>query len=98
LETFSRACFELEEKRLIERRRDAEDRRTYALHLTTSGRTTTEQVGRIAREHDDAICAALSKEERLQLNVLLDRIAQEQKLSAGIHPGYRLMGRTPRKA
>ena len=87
---------ELQEKGLIERRQDTEDRRTYALHLTASGRTTTEQVGRIAREHDDAICAALNKEERLQLNALLARIAQEQKLNPGIHPGYRLMGRKPR--
>ena len=84
---------ELQEKGLIERRQDTEDRRTYALHLTTSGLKVTEQIGRIAREHDDAICAALNKEERLQLNTLLARIAQEQKLSAGIHPGYRLMGK-----
>jgi hypothetical protein len=27
---------------------------------------------------------------------LLARIAQEQKLNPGIHPGYRLMGRKPR--
>ena len=87
---------ELQEKGLIERRQNTEDRRTYALHLTTSGRKVTEQIGRIAREHDDAICAVLNKEERLKLNALLGRIAQEQKLSAGIHPGYRLMGRKPR--
>ena len=87
---------ELQEKGLIERRDDTEDRRTYALHLTTSGRKVTKQIGRIAREHDDAICAVLNKEERLKLNALLGRIAQEQKLSAGIHPGYRLMGRKPR--
>jgi len=87
---------ELQEKGLIERRQDTEDRRTYALHLTTSGLKVTEQIGRIAREHDDAICAVLNKEERLKLNALLGRIAQEQKLSAGIHPGYRLMGRKPR--
>ena len=87
---------ELQEKGLIERRDDTEDRRTYALHLTTSGRKVTKQIGRIAREHDDAICAVLNKEERLKLNALLGRIAQAQKLSAGIHPGYRLMGRKPR--
>src|SRR5215469_4510885 len=88
---------ELQEKGLIERRDDTEDRRTYALHLTTSGRKVTKQIGRIAREHDDAICAVLNKEERLKLNALLGRIAQAQKLSAGIHPGYRLMGRKPRR-
>jgi len=35
-----------------------------------------EQIGRIAREHDDAICAALNVHERLQLNALLGRIAE----------------------
>src|SRR5262245_52548683 len=55
---------ELEERGFIERRQDATDRRTYALHLTMSGRHVTEQIGRIAREHDDAVCAALRSEER----------------------------------
>src|SRR5215467_8175528 len=68
---------ELQERRLIERRQDATDRRTYALHLTASGRNTTEQIGRIAREHDEAICAALNRDERQQLNGLLGRIANQ---------------------
>ena len=88
---------ELQQKGLIERRRDRQDRRSHALHLTPSGRNTSEQVGRIAREHDDALCAALSKDEKLQLNALLRRIAQGQKLIAGVHPGYRLMGRQQRR-
>ena len=46
---------ELQERGLIERRPDATDRRTYALHLTASGRDVREQIGRIAREHDDAV-------------------------------------------
>src|SRR5215469_4882039 len=50
---------ELQERDLIERRQDATDRRTYALHLTRSGRDVAEQIGRVAREHDDVICAAL---------------------------------------
>jgi len=33
---------ELQEKGLIERRQNTEDRRTYALHLTASGRSATE--------------------------------------------------------
>src|SRR5215831_6794824 len=43
---------ELQERGLIERRQDATDRRTYALHLTKSGCDVAEQIGRIAREHD----------------------------------------------
>src|SRR5215467_14704556 len=55
---------ELQERGLIERRQDTADRRTYALHLTALGRNTTELIGHIAREHDDAICAALNIHER----------------------------------
>src|SRR5215468_7300284 len=87
---------ELEERGLIERRQDPADRRTYALHLTAAGRNTTEQIGRIAREHDDAVCAALHVDERQQLNALLGRIAEQQGLTPGVHPGYRSLGRKPR--
>src|SRR5215831_12368363 len=87
---------ELEERGFIERRQDATDRRTYALHLTTSGRNALEQIGRIAREHDDAVCAALDLHERQQLNALLGRIAEQQGLTPGVHPGYRRLGRKPR--
>src|SRR5215813_13612369 len=87
---------ELEERGLIERRQDATDRRTYALHLTTAGRNVLEQIGRIAREHDDAVCAALHVDERQQLYALLGRIAEQQGLTPGVHPGYRSLGRKPR--
>ena len=87
---------ELEKRGLIERRQDATDRRTYALHLTRSGRDVSEQIGRIAREHDEAICAALDSHERHQLNALLGRIAEQQGLTPGVHPGYRRLGRKPR--
>jgi len=87
---------ELQERNLIERRQDATDRRTYALHLTRSGRDVAEQIGQIAREHDDAICAALDSHERHQLNALLGRIAEQQGLTPGVHPGYRRLGRKPR--
>ncbi len=83
----------LQERGLIERRQDPGDRRTYALYLTAAGRTTLEQVGRIAREHEDAICAPLNPEERHQLNALLRRIADAQRLTPGVHPGYRWLGK-----
>jgi DNA-binding MarR family transcriptional regulator len=84
---------ELQEQALIERRQDPEDRRTYALHLTAAGRLTLEQVGRIACEHDEAICATLTPAERQQLNSLLRRIADQQGLTPGVHPGYRWLGK-----
>lgn len=88
---------ELEGRGFIERRQDATDRRTYALHLTKSGRDALEHIGRIAREHDDAILAALNAHEREQLNALLGRIAAQQGLTPGVHPGYRKLGRQPRR-
>jgi len=87
---------ELEKRGFIERRQDATDRRTYALHLTGDGRDITGRMRRIAREHDDAICAALNVQERQQLNSLLGRIAEQQGLSPGVHPGYGGLGRKPR--
>ena len=87
---------ELEKRGLIERRQDAADRRTYALHLTPAGRTALEQIGRVAREHDDAVSAALNREERQHLHALLSRIAEQQGLSPGVHPGYRRLGRKSR--
>ena len=38
-------------------------------------------IGRVARAHDDAICAALSGKERASLWSMLSRIADEQKLT-----------------
>src|SRR5215813_7532581 len=87
---------ELQERGLIERRQDPTDRRTYALHLTASGRNTTEEIGRIAREHDDAICSGLDSDERQQLHGLLSRIANQQGLNPGVHPGYRQLGKKRR--
>ena len=84
---------ELQERGLIERRQDPTDRRTYALHLTALGRNTVEQIGRIAREHDNATCGALNSDEKQQLNGLLSKIANQQGLSPGVHPGYRRLGR-----
>jgi len=83
---------ELEAKGIVERRENKEDRRIYALHLTEKGRNTLGDVGRIARQHNDALCAALSEREREQLATLLRRIADEQGLTPGVHPGYSRIG------
>jgi len=80
---------ELEEKGFVERKDDPGDRRSYALQLTDRGRATLDEIGRVAREHGDAICAALSEVERDELAKLLRRMAEEQGLTPGVHPGYR---------
>jgi DNA-binding MarR family transcriptional regulator len=84
---------ELESKGLIERRSDPEDRRTHALHLTEAGAATLAAIHEIAREHEAALCAGLAPEEKEQLRRLLSRIAGELRLTAGIHPGFRTLGR-----
>ncbi|WP_394823462.1 MarR family winged helix-turn-helix transcriptional regulator [Pendulispora albinea] len=83
---------ELQSRGLIERRDSPEDRRVYALHLTAKGIEALEALGRVAREHDVAICAALNEGERQQLALLLGKIAEHEGLVAGVHPGYRMMG------
>jgi DNA-binding MarR family transcriptional regulator len=84
---------ELESKGIVERRRSTEDRRNYALELTPAGRQVLGELSRIAAEHEEAVCAALSKDERLQLRDLCRRIAEQQGLTPGVHPGYRWLGR-----
>ena len=88
---------ELEHRGLIERRDSADDRRVYALYLTGQGRTALAEIGRVAREHDGALCAALDDREHQLLVDLLRRIADQQGLTPGVHPGFRRLGR-PRDA
>lgn len=86
---------ELEQRELVERRDNPEDRRTYALYLTEKGRSTLKAIGRAAREHQEALCAGLTEEEREQLAKLLRRIADQQGLTPGVHPGFSRIGRKP---
>jgi len=83
---------ELESKGIVERRRSTEDRRNYALELTEKGRRVLGELSRIAAEHEEALCTALNKDERLQLRDLCRRIAEHQGLKPGVHPGYRQLG------
>ena len=87
---------DLEAKGIIERRRSDEDRRNYALELTEKGRAVLTQLSHVAAEHEEALCAALSREERMQLKSLCGRIAEQQGLTPGVHPGYRLLGKKRR--
>lgn len=82
---------DLQARGLIERRDHPTDRRSYALYLTDRGRDALKAIGRAAREHQDALCAALNAEERAQLASLLKRIADEQGLQPGVHPGFSRM-------
>ena len=81
----------LEERRLVERRPNPDDRRQYALHLSDKGQGMLREIGRIGREHIESLCASLTAAEREELGELLQKIATEQGLSPGVHPGYRRM-------
>jgi DNA-binding MarR family transcriptional regulator len=79
----------LDERGLVERRRNPVDRRLYALHLTEAGRALLGRIAVVGKAHDQAITAALDADERATLQALLERIAKEQGLTPGVHPGYR---------
>ena len=88
---------DLEDRGLVQRRRNPEDRRHHALFLTDAGEQAMRQLGTVAAEHESAITAPLSTTERDQLNALLTKLAAEHGLRPGIHPGFRSLGRRDAK-
>jgi DNA-binding MarR family transcriptional regulator len=89
---------ELESKGLLERRPHESDRRSYALHLTEAGQSTLQAIGRIARDHQQALLSGLSEEEQRELAALLQRVADQQGLIPRVHPGYGAGERSGRSA
>ena len=79
----------LEKQGLLERRAKPEDRRSHALRLTAAGLARLEEIGRISRQHQADLCAGLSDGEQAELRELLMKIASQQGLRPGVHPGYR---------
>jgi DNA-binding MarR family transcriptional regulator len=88
----------LEKRGFLERRPNPDDRRLYSLHLTKEGEEVLGRIGKVAREHQDALLAALNDEERAALGSLLLRIADQQGLVRGVHPGYQRLGSPKRSA
>jgi DNA-binding MarR family transcriptional regulator len=87
----------LENRHFVERRANPDDRRLYSLHLTKDGNEVLERIGKVAREHQDALLSALTREERDELAALLLKVADQQGLVRGVHPGYQRMGK-PRRS
>jgi DNA-binding MarR family transcriptional regulator len=87
----------LEKRGFVERRANPDDRRLYSLHLTQAGGEILEKIGSVARKHQDALLSSLSREERNTLATLLLKIADEQGLVRGVHPGYQRLGK-PRRS
>ncbi|WP_406640387.1 MarR family winged helix-turn-helix transcriptional regulator [Amycolatopsis sp. WGS_07] len=79
----------LEQQGLIERRRNPQDRRLYAVFLSDKGQETMAALAKAAAAHEDEMMAALSTEERATLRGLLGRVAADRGLAPGVHPGYR---------
>jgi DNA-binding MarR family transcriptional regulator len=83
----------LEKRKLVDRKPNPEDRRLYSLHLTKDGDEILGRIGKVAREHQDALLSALTGEERGKLTELLRKIAEAQGLTRGVHPGYQRLGK-----
>jgi DNA-binding MarR family transcriptional regulator len=78
----------LEKKGLVERHPATIDRRSHALRLTAAGQAQLEALGRVSRQHQDDVCAALTDAEREQLRRLLGKMAEQQGLRSRVHPGF----------
>jgi DNA-binding MarR family transcriptional regulator len=79
---------DLEARGLLERRRSISDRRHHALFLTEAGTQTLADLRELGLQHEDELTAALDRTERQTLMELLQRIADQQGLEPGVHPGY----------
>jgi DNA-binding MarR family transcriptional regulator len=66
---------ELEERGLIERRRDPDDRRRHLVSLTPAGKVALTQLRAVAKRVDDEFFEPLDAAERKTLTALLARLA-----------------------
>src|SRR5699024_929668 len=60
----------LEARGVVERRRNPDDRRLYALHLTEAGRDLVGQIAEVSSVHEHDLTDALSAQERATLSDL----------------------------
>jgi DNA-binding MarR family transcriptional regulator len=67
---------ELEARGLVERRRNPDDRRAHALHVTGEGRATLSEGRKLARRAQDELLAPLDRQEREQLHALLLKLVE----------------------
>jgi DNA-binding MarR family transcriptional regulator len=79
----------LDQRGAIERRRNPADRRHHAVYLTDAGRELMGRLAAASAAHEAELTASLDEAEHEQLRALLARIAGQQQLTPGVHPGYR---------
>lgn len=78
----------LEQRSLLERRHNPQDRRTRELYLTVAGRDLLERAFKLAAGLELGLCAELSAEEREQLLDLLARVGMQLGLAPGTHAAH----------
>jgi DNA-binding MarR family transcriptional regulator len=74
----------LEERGLLERRQNPDDRRARALYLTQVGRELLGRAFAVAAEHEQRLTSDLSDEERRQLLDLLSRVGAHVGIPARV--------------
>jgi DNA-binding MarR family transcriptional regulator len=72
---------ELERAGAVERRRDAGDRRAYALQLTRKGRRLVTRAAAAAAESERRFLAPLAAEDQLRLKAALRRLLEQRQPS-----------------
>jgi DNA-binding MarR family transcriptional regulator len=83
---------ELEQRGLIERRPNPDDRRVRALYLTAKGKRCLSRGRKIAAEHEEELALGMTPADRKRLVDLLQKIVDEQTLGRGVHPGLKTGG------
>jgi DNA-binding MarR family transcriptional regulator len=78
---------DLEERGLVERRPDPDDRRVRGLHVTEKGGKTLQRAAEVALEYESKLCEPLDDDERDRLIELLQKVQSGQTALRGVHPG-----------
>ena len=77
---------ELEERGLVERKRDPSDRRRHVVQLTAEGKQTLRRLRAVSRQVEDEFLSPLSEQERAKLHALLFRLMEAHDPRCGNLP------------